>query len=102
MITRRGAYIRMLRGYVEDGLSDLGDFKDSMAYPVGDEGAEIVVCVGEHDFTFYIGPGEVGGRESPVGLMAVTDNGRDKVKGPIDPTTWAKMSAFVRERINVV
>jgi hypothetical protein len=100
MITRRGMLIRMLRGYIENGLSDIGNFQDCMAYHVGDDGAEIEISVGGTDFTFYIAPGADGSAEGALGVMAVTDNGRDKVKGPIDPVTWARMSAFVRERIH--
>lgn len=101
MITRRGAMVRMLRSYIEDGLADIGNFQDCLAHPFGDDGAEIEISVGGHDFIFCISPGTEGDPQGAMGFMAVTDNGRDRIKGPIDPKTWAQMSAFVRARLHV-
>lgn len=101
MITRRGAMVRMLRSYIEDGLADIGNFQDCLAYPFGDDGAEIEISVGGHDFRFCIAPGTEGDPQGSMGFMAVTDNRGNRVKGPIDPTTFARMSKFVREQVHV-
>jgi hypothetical protein len=96
--------VRLLRGYIEDGFSDLGDFRSAMAYPVAEAGgAEIVLQIRGKDFVFYIEPPSDTDMAKVHGILACTDNahrGRDKVRGPIDPTTWVQISRFVRERLS--
>ena len=101
MISRRGYMIRQLRSYIENGLSDLGDFRNCMAYPVGDDGAaEIVMAVHGQEFTFYIEPGSDTDPGKACGVLAVRDEKtHDRLRGPIDPSTWVKISGFVRERV---
>ena len=107
MLTRYGAMVRQLRQGIEEGFSDLGDFRSCVAYPVAEAGgAEIVLHIRGCDFVFYIEPPSDSDAGKVHGVLAVTlgtDRGRDKVRGPIDPVTWVQISRFVRERLaNVV
>jgi hypothetical protein len=97
--------IRILRQYLEDGLSDLGDYRNMVAYPVGEDGgAEIEMTIRGQQFLFYIEPGSDRDPNKACGVMAVTDNIQEgpKIKGPIDPQTWVRISAFVRERLGAI